>query len=267
MPEQIAILGSGNMGRSLGVRLAATGYPVFFGARRPEQAESAASLAKKAASSAANTTNSATIQHGSINEAALQGDILIWTIRERDARKVITTDNLARTLAGKAVVDINNRDYATEVAGEGDGTRWFDVSLGEQLQQSLDDVANTAGSAEAAGGAVVVKAFNTVAMEALDISPEKLQQSGGQIFTASMRDDDIAKTAREKVKKMIEALGWRVVDLGAGRAAMRGAEAMGDVIRWAIINLGMGGRANVKIDLLPEADLGHIGERKESAYH
>ena len=117
-----------------------------------------------------------------------------------------------------------------------------------------------------------------MAMEALDVSASRLRESGAQVFVASTDDDDgdgggsggsssAGKRAREKVNAMTEALGWKVTDLGAGPAAMRGAEALGDIIRWMMIKQGMGGRANIKIDLLPEPDLGHVGKRQDSQYH
>ena len=272
MPDPIAILGSGNMGRALGTRLAATGYPVFFGSRRPEQAEAAASTANSAIPSTSSSSPSPKAQHGSILDAAKFGKMLIWTMREQDPHRILgPSADVPSILSGKIIIDLNNRDYATEVAGENAGedgkqkTRWFDMSLGEQLQESL----RSAG----AKSAVVVKAFNTVAMEALDISASKLRESGAQIFVASTDDDGrdgesgAGKKAREQVAAMTEALGWKATDLGSGPAAMRGAEALGDIIRWMIIKQGMGGRANIKIDLLPEPDLGHIGERQDSQYH
>ena len=195
-------------------------------------------------------------------------------MREQDPHRVLgPSADVPGILSDKIIIDLNNRDYATEVAGENVGedgkqkTRWFDVSLGEQLQESL----RSAG----ARSAIVVKVFNTVAMEALDVSASRLRESGAQIFVASADDDDsgsdgsssAGKKARERVTAMTEALGWKVTDLGAGPAAMRGAEALGDIIRWMMIKQGMGGRANIKIDLLPEPDLGHVGKRQDSQYH
>ncbi len=232
----IAILGSGNMGRALGIRLAHSSYPVLFGARRVEQSTAAATAAGPTARSV------------SLADAAASADVLIWTMRERDPAKVLG-DGAPDLLAGKLIIDINNRDYAAEVIGE-NGAAWFTQSLAETLQAGLPQSAR------------VVKAFNTVAMEALDIAPDALRGAGAQIFVAGA-DEDARKTAAD----IAAALGWAAVDLGGGPTALRAAEALGDVVRFAMIAGGLGGMANIRIDKLPAQMLGQIGERQESSYH
>lgn len=236
----IGILGNGNMGRALGIRLARLSYPVFFGARRASQSSAAASAA------------GSTAQHGTIADAASFGVVLVWTMRERDPAKVLGDDpDTLGLLDGKVVIDLNNRDYAGEVVGAGaeGGGSWFVRSLGETLQANLPR-------------SKVVKAFNTIAMEALDTSAERLRDAGAQIFVAGGDEE-----ARGVVGRIAGALGWIVVDLGEGPTAMRCVEALGDVIRYAMIAGKMGGRANVRIGMLPEPDLGQVGEREESNYH
>ena len=248
---RIGILGSGNMGRSLGIRLANRSYQVFFGARRPEQATAAAAAAGPNA------------RAGSVAEAASFGTVLVWTMRERDPARVLGgggggggdgDEEGRRALDGKVVIDLNNRDYATEVVGSdggagGGGGTWFEQSLGEKLQANVPE-------------AKVVKAFNTVAMEALDTSERALREAGAQIFVAGADDG-----SRKVVRDVAADLGWRSVDLGGGPTAMRAAEALGDVIRFAMIDGKLGGRANIRIDTLPAPDLGQIGQRQESHYH
>lgn len=227
---RIGIIGSGNMGRSLGVRFAKLGHEVCFGGRTASAPERAARLAG---------TNA---RVGTIDDAARFGAILIWTPRERDPAQVMTDVGL---LAGKVVVDLNNRDYANEVKGD---SRWFDRSLGEQLEANLPE-------------ALVVKAFNTVAMEALDTSADALRQAQAQIFVAGHDEG-----ARRQVKELAGELGFSAVDLGGGKTAMRIADAPGDAIRFVMIDRGYGGRANIAIQTLPAPDLGYIGERQSSAY-
>lgn len=182
-------------------------------------------------------------QAGAIDDAVKFGSVLIWTVRERDPSKIVSEVSL---LDGKILVDINNRDYANEVAGE---SRWFDVSLGETLQAKMPR-------------ASVIKAFNTVAMETFNTSAERLRQSGAQIFVAGAGQD-----ARRQIMDMAAVLGFASFDLGEGKLAMRSAEALGDVIRYCMIDKGAGGRANIAIHLLPSPDMDVVGSRQSSAYH
>ena len=145
---KIGIIGSGNMGRAVGVRLAQLGHEVMFGARRPEQAAEAAERA------------GATAQVGNTDEAAAFGELLIWTIRDPEPAQVFADPAV---LDGKIVLDLNNRDYANEVQRGA----WFDAAIAERLQ-------------EAAPKAKVVKALNTIAMEAFDTSPDALREAGAQ---------------------------------------------------------------------------------------
>lgn len=225
----IGIIGAGNMGRTLGVRLARTGHTVRFGARDIAQAERAARLAGGGAAA------------GGLDAAAAFGDVLIWTMREPDPARVLADPAI---LDGKIVVDLNNRDYAVEARTGA----WFDQAIAERLQAN-------------APGARVVKAFNTIAMESFDIPAEDLLRTGAQTFLAG---DDAA--AKDAVARIARDLGFIAVDLGGGPAAMRAAEALGDVIRLLMIDGQRGGRAHLILTALPQARLGEIGDRQESAY-
>lgn len=172
-------------------------------------------------------------------------------MRERDARKVLSEEGV-RALQGKIVLDLNNRDYAEEVMGgnDGNGGKFFSTSLGEGLQANLPD-------------SHIIKAFNTVAMEALDISADAIRSSGAQIFIAGG-----GGLGRAAARRLVEELGFEALDLGDGKMAMRMAEAAGDLVRFLMINRGMGGEANLGVRMLPEAaQLGLVGERQESSYH
>lgn len=227
--KRIGIIGSGNMGRALGVRLAQLGHAVTFGARRHEQAEAAASLAGSGAKA------------GSNEEAAAFGEILIWTLREPDPTQVLADPQL---LDGKVVVDLNNRSYAPDAKTGA----WFQEAIAERLQAN-------------APRARVVKAWNTIAMESFDTDPAALRASKAQTFIAGA---DAA--AKGLVAELSADLGFAAVDLGDGPAAFRAAEALGDIIRLLMIDGGRGGRAHLVLTELPEPMLASIGEREGSSY-
>ncbi|GAM91393.1 hypothetical protein ANO11243_094430 [Dothideomycetidae sp. 11243] len=182
-----------------------------------------------------------------MDEAAAFGDVLVWTMRDRNPANVFPAADATAHLRGKVIIDLNNRDYANEVMS--DKARWFDTSLGEELQANIPDVH-------------VVKAFNTVAMEALDTSAKSLQATNTQIFLAGQDD-----AARATVDKLATGLGFECVDLGGGAVTMRAAEALGDIVRPVMIRQGKGGRANIGIRMMDAPDLNLIGGREESKYH
>jgi predicted dinucleotide-binding enzyme len=219
---------------------------VFFGGRKPQEAPLRAAQRANAVSSHVAAKN------GSLDDAAQASDVLIWTMRERDPRVVFSSAGMD-ALAGKLILDLNNRDFVTDVLGGVDkpGARYFEVSLGEQLQRNLP-------------AAHVVKAFNTVAMEALDTSAEKLRAAHAQVFVASANS---SSASGPLAIRLVEELGFEAVDLGDGPTAMRMAEALGDVVRYIIIENGKGMTANLGLRLLPPPDLGIVGEREQTSYH
>jgi predicted dinucleotide-binding enzyme len=193
-----------------------------------------------------------TVAHyGTLDECVEASEVLIWTIRERDPIQLLSSQGVG-ALKGKLVLDLNNRDYANDVLGgaEKPGSKWFEMSMGEQLQEKLPD-------------SHVMKAFNTVAMEALDTSVEKLRAAQAQVFIAGMRT---SKT-RELAVLLVEELGFEVVDLGDAPTAMRVCEALGDAVRYIMIENGKGGTANIGVRILPLPDLGIVGEREPTSYH
>lgn len=226
---RIGIIGTGNMGRAIGVRLAQLGHEVLFGSRDHGQGGAAARLA------------GGTARAGTNDDAARHGDVLVWTIRDPDPAAVLSNPAL---LDGKVVVNINNRDYEREVQGGA----WFGQAIGEAFQAH-------------APRAHVVKALNVVAMETLGTSPAALRAAGAQVFIAG----DSA-TAKQRVTDLLGELGFEAVDLGDGPVAMRAAEALGDVIRLLMIGSKRGGTANLQLRTLPAPDLGGIGERADSNY-
>ena len=98
---KIGILGSGNMGRSLGKLLAEQKHEVFFGARTAEKGQ-------VVAKSAGNNT-----QGGTNDEAATFGDVLLYTIRGINPAEVLTSIDV---LNGKILIDCNNYEIPENFA-------------------------------------------------------------------------------------------------------------------------------------------------------
>lgn len=226
---KIGIIGTGNMGRAIGLRFARLGHEVVFGARTPADAEAVAAKAGAPSRAASN------------DDAARDGEVLVWTMRDTDPSAVLRDPSV---LSGKVVINVNNRDYANEVKSGA----WFSEAIAERFQANAPD-------------ARVVKALNVVAMEALDVSAERLREAGAQVFIAG--NDAGAKSV---VTGLLAELGFEAVDLGAGGVAFRAAEALADVIRMLMIDGGRGG-ANLQVRTLPKPDLALIGERQASNYH
>jgi len=226
---KIGIIGSGNMGRAVGVRFAAAGHEVVFGARRLSQAQAAAALAGQGAKA------------GSTDDAARDADVLVWTIRDGDPAVVFADPAL---LDGKTIIDLNNRDYADEVRS---GV-WFQEAIAERLQALMPK-------------ARVVKALNTIAMESFDISAGALRAAGAQSFIAGSSED-----AKRIVSRLLDDIGFEAVDIGDTPAAMRAAEALGDIIRLLMIDGQRGGRAALKLTTLPQTDMSIVGAREASNY-
>ena len=124
-----------------------------------------------------------------------------------------------------------------------------DVSIYKKLQEQLP-------------AARVVKAWNTIAMEAFNTEPDALRENGAQTFVAGADHD-----AKSVVSELSEDLGFTAVDLGESAASFRAAEAMGDVVRLLMIDGGHGGQAHLKMTKLPDPRLDVIGDRGASNYH
>lgn len=132
---RIGILGSGNMGRTLGLRWMEQGYDVLFGSAFEHELQLV-------------TERSAASLTGSLNEAAAFGDVLLYTVRGVPPSEVVNPQRLA----GKVLIDLNNFSIP-------DGYAYPAVveSLAERTQRDMP-------------AARVVKAFNNLAMEAYELS-------------------------------------------------------------------------------------------------
>lgn len=176
---KIGIIGSGNMGRSIGILWAERGHEVFFGSRDADKGKSIAEMTQ----GAKGVTN---------EEAATFGDVLFYGAREIPSKVFSSTD----VLANKILIDCNNSPIPDGFAFE---------PIQEAIAETFAaDVPNTH----------VVKAFNTFAQEVFELSPAPLQQHQVSCFVCG---DD--KQAKQTVMQLAEEIGFHPVDCGGLRLA------------------------------------------------
>jgi predicted dinucleotide-binding enzyme len=219
---KIGIIGSGNMGRSLGIVWAELGHEVFFGGRDLEQARQAATLTQGKA------------RYGTNDEAALFGEVLLYSLREVAPSKALQRVD---SLDNKIVIDLNNSEIPPDFAYEP-----ITISHAEKLQQQIPR-------------ARVVKAYNTFPQEIIELSPDRIRQFKVATFIAA---DD--QNARKTVIELSRELGLDPIDCGALKRA-RLLEGLADFIRFLMIG---GGRpdANFSIVDVPDAEHPRLGGRQ-----
>ena len=220
---KIGIIGSGNMGRSIGILWAERGHEVFFGSRDAEKGKSIAAVAGHGA------------KGGTNDEAAAFGEVIFYGVREMPSQVFIATN----VLDNKILIDCNNSPIPDGFAFEP-----ITESIAEKLAA---DVPNTR----------VVKAFNTFAQELFELSPEPLKQHQVSCFICS--NDDRAK---QTVMSLAEEIGFQPVDCGELHRA-RLVEGLGDFIRFAIGGRKLGSYATISVRTLPEAKTQRLGGRAE----
>ena len=179
---KIAVIGTGNVGGTLGTRWAQQGHQVVFGSREPEGEK-----AQHLVAGAGPNTCAATAA-----DAAAASDVVVfatpWSVTERT---IISAGNLT----GKIVVDCTN-PLKPDLSGLDVG---FDTSAGEQV-------------AAWAAGARTVKAFNTTGSGNMQ-DPHY----DGEPLTMFICGDDAE--AKQAVATLAEDLGFEVVDAGGITAA------------------------------------------------
>jgi predicted dinucleotide-binding enzyme len=221
---KIGIIGSGNMGRSFGIVWAELGHQVFFGGRDLEQARRAAALTGGKA------------QYGTNDEAASFGDILVYSLRG-----VAPSEALQRidSLDNKIVIDLNNSDIPPDFAYQP-----ITISHAENLQEQIPR-------------ARVVKAYNTIPQEIIELFPDRIRPFKVAAFIAA---DD--QKARNTVLELSRELGLDPVDCGPLRRA-RLLEGLADFIRFLMIG---GGRpdGNFSIVDVPDVETPRLGGRQPS---
>lgn len=222
---KIGIIGSGNMGRSLGILWAEQGHQVFFGARTAQKARTVAELAQH------NT------QGGTIDEAADFGDVLLYTARGMHPAEVF---NSIEVLTGKILIDCNNSEIP-----EGFAFPAIEKSLAEKLAQEVPN-------------AHVVKAFNTMAQEVFELAPKPLNEYQVSVFVASDNE-----SARKTVMTLAQEIGFAPIDCGRLRNA-RMIEGVGDFIRFLLIEQLKNPHTTISVNVLPTPPQSRLGGRQAS---
>ncbi|MFJ8111439.1 NADPH-dependent F420 reductase [Streptomyces sp. NPDC096132] len=182
-----AVLGTGQVGRTLGGKLVALGHEVTLGSRTQDN--------PVALEWAASTGGGA----GTFTEAASSAEVVVVAVAGRVALTALEAAG-ADNLAGKVVVDVSN-----PLAFEDGEARLSPVgsdSVGEQLQRAFPQ-------------ARVVKSLNTVNCEVM-VDPARVP-GDHQVFVCGEDAD-----AKARVTEMLGEFGWpadRVIDLGGIQAA------------------------------------------------
>lgn len=221
---KIGIVGTGNMGRSLGLVWAEHGHDVFFGARNLEKAKAAAERSPNPG------------QYGTNQAAAEFGEVIYYNPRDTHPQMVLTDSSV---LDGKIVIDSNNGSIPENYAYEP-----IVVSHSEQLQQQIPN-------------ARVVKAFNTMPQEVFEVAPETLPIYNVACFIAG---DDA--TARQTVAQLARDIGFEPIDCGLLRQA-RLLESAGDLIR-LIVGTRQDFGATFSILSIPIPEAKRLGGRQAS---
>jgi 8-hydroxy-5-deazaflavin:NADPH oxidoreductase len=222
---KIGIIGSGNMGRSLGILWAEQGNEVFFGARSSEKGQEIAAIAGHKT------------QGGSNDEAVAFGAVLLYTVRGVNPAEVLSSLSV---LDDKILIDCNNQEIPEN----------FDYPA---ITQSLAEKLATE-----APKARVIKAFNTMAQELFEIAPEPLKNYNVSVFIAG--DDQPAK---QTVMQLAQEIGFAPIDCGGLRHA-RLIEGVGDLIRLLMIQQKMGSTTTISVHALPPAQTQRLGGRQTS---
>jgi 8-hydroxy-5-deazaflavin:NADPH oxidoreductase len=221
---KIGIIGTGNMGRTLGVLFARSGHSVVFGARDLTKAEATAALAGPRA------------RFGTNVDAAKHGDILVWNPRISAPAAVLGEDTTV--LAGKIVIDMNNGPVPSN---------FVFPPIARSFAEELADMMPKAS---------VVKAFNTIAPETFEHEPALLCERGVSVFLAG--DDAEAKAS---VAALAAQIGLAPLDCGPlVRARM--LEGAADFIRTLMGAQGLGPFATISVARLPDATARTLGGRQ-----
>jgi 8-hydroxy-5-deazaflavin:NADPH oxidoreductase len=175
---KIAILGAGNVGGNLGIRLAQSGYSVRFGVRPQSDVKDVLARAGDRASALG------------VAEAIAGADVVFIAVPGNAVLDVVR--GAAASLAGKIVVDCNN------------ALTWKDgPKHAPPPEGSL-----TAAIAKAAPGARVVKAFNVFGAE-FHLDP---RLSGGNSVDVPIAGDDAE--AKKVVAELATRAGFTPLDAG-----------------------------------------------------
>lgn len=183
---KIGILGSGTVALTLGKAWAEKGHAVYIGARNPQKPQ-VISLVQE----------NATIQSGSVADAAAFGDVILlainpWTEIEGALKP------LQKVLSGKVLIDVSNNINF----GDRPAMAFSDKSMGEYIQELLPHTS-------------VVKTLN-ITPAAMMTNPH---QSGISSAIGWVSGNSV--DAKRIVSELVKDLGWdEVVDIGAVHNSM-----------------------------------------------
>jgi 8-hydroxy-5-deazaflavin:NADPH oxidoreductase len=179
---KIGILGSGDVGKSLGKGLAALSHSVMIGSSTPTSAaltEWQTSVGKHAST-------------GSMNDAAKFGEVIILAVNWEGAEE--TSRHIRPEAAGKIIIDVTNPIDMRGTKGPS-LLLGHDISGGEMIQQILSESS-------------VVKTLNFVS-HATMVQPHFYEGSPSMFYCGN---NPAAKAA---VEELLRALGWKdTTDLG-----------------------------------------------------
>lgn len=176
---KIGIVGSGNIGGTLGRHWTEVGHQVMFSSRHPETLQPMADAVEALI--------------GTVEEAATFGDVILLAI---PFGKVPDVAQQIGALDGKILIDAGNP---------------YPQRDGEVAQQVIDDPSQTATGYVAAqfAGAKTIKAFNSIYFKVLE---EKAFRSGSDRIAVQVCGDDAQ--AKSTVMQLIEEIGFAPQDIG-----------------------------------------------------
>ncbi len=207
------------MGRALGLGWARVGHEVLFGSRDQNKAKAIAA------------TGTGSTQAGDFDTAAAFGEAILYTIRDRFPSSVFKEP---QALSGKILIDCNNSAIlGLDVPDPGNRQGiYFSTPVPSHAERLAAD----------APAARVVKAFNTMASQVIELDNDELARRRVSVFLCS--DDAQAKSV---VKGLAEELGFVGVDCGDLERAQL-VESLGDFIRFQIIGMELGPFATISLN-------------------
>lgn len=177
--ETIAVIGTGNVGSTLGPEFGALGHTIIYGSREPDRDDVRALVAQTPGNASATTPA----------EAVAGAEVIVLAVPGTAAEEV--TRSLG-DLSGKIIIDPTNR------VGRENGVMVHDVP---------GKGSNAALIQAAAPGARVVKAFNT-----LNVAQMADPETAGGPITIMLAGDDAE--AKQFVAELVEGMGLDAVDVG-----------------------------------------------------
>lgn len=176
---KIGIIGSGNIGGTLGEHWAKAGHEVMFSSRHPEELKLMA--------------DEVGAKVGTSEEAVAFGEVILLAI---PYGKMPDLAEQVGSLENKIIIDATNPYPSRD---------------GDVAQKVIDDESQTATGYVASqfSGAKTVKAFNSIYFKVLE---EKAFQSGDDRIAVQVASDD--PQAKQTVKQLIEDIGFAPQDIG-----------------------------------------------------